>query len=127
MSPWTVYWVMQADSLRGALVTPIVLSIVGALISGFVASMTVIDPLPDRGRNDRIHAKSRFWLSFSVTVFAIAGTAISFVPTTKTLCAVIAVPAVINNEQLQADAADIYRLGMERLKEELGAEKPSDE
>lgn len=63
-----------------------------------------------------------FWSSL-ITVLSLS-MALAFVPTTKTLCAIIAIPAIANNEQLQADASDIYRLGMERLKEELGAEVP---
>lgn len=123
MSPWTVYWVMQADSIKGLLIG-------GTIATWFACFIGVFAWFMSKDRhigNPEINALIGKWIKRLFPAAIACSVAVTFIPDTRTLCAVIAVPAVVNNEQLQADAADIYRLGMERLKEELGAEKPSDE
>lgn len=116
MSPWTVYWVMQADSICFA----VSLLAAGfgflAAFAGFWWMVATSESKPPTDFLDRMAARFVWFLNVALMLLFI----LAFCPSTKTLCAVIAVPAIANNERLQADAADIYKLGMERLKEELG-------
>lgn len=50
--------------------------------------------------------------------------AVVTVPSTKTAAAMLTIPVIVSNETLQADASEIYSLGMERLKEVLEDEQP---
>ena len=121
MSPWTIYWVMQADSIRsviGGLIAP---SVFVFLISAFVSAMSSDE---SAGVPDAIAKWSRRFFAISLPGTLLLSVAFGLAPTTKTLCAVIAIPAIANSEQLQADASEIYKLGMERLKEELSVEAP---
>jgi hypothetical protein len=113
ISPWTVYWVMQADSLRGCVVAAGTLSATAACFAGLAFIMATAT-----GDRDTIPVTARFLRGFSIATL-VTFTFLPFAPTTKTLCAVLTIPAIANNETLQVDATEIYRLGMERLKEGL--------
>jgi hypothetical protein len=122
MDAWDVYWVMQADSIRsflGAACVP--LSVIVALLGTFRIIMSDFTHPPEEIAAAR-PAVTRIIVASGIALFFLSA-GYAFAPTTKTLCACIAVPAIANNEQLQADATDIYKLGMERLKEELAPAK----
>jgi hypothetical protein len=120
MDAWDVYWVMQADAIGVvAILLTVVLAIPVAISGGIWATCRAGESKDDKNAAAAAYAVFvRVAPAFVVTILAA-----TFIPSTKTLCACIAVPAIANNEQLQADATDIYKLGMERLKEELGGEK----
>lgn len=112
MSAWEVYWLMQADTIcLGAPPTFIITGLAGLLLVAFMyieCEKHVLATL----------------LGFLCVLSIAIGVAIGlFMPSTKTLAAMYAVPLVVNNEQLQSDLTDVYTLGMERLKEVLETEK----
>lgn len=119
MSPWTIYWVMQADSIKDLLVFFTATSCV-SILAGVVGWFMSKDECIGDPDVNRLIGK---WIKWLIPTAIVCSIGVTLFPSTKTLCAVIAVPAVVNNEQFQADAADIYRLGMERLKDELEVEK----
>jgi hypothetical protein len=122
MSGWTVYWVMQADAIRESIFGLAMVTGTGSAMALFVGLMLLSCPYGNDGQESfgrRVIWHALHWISPLCVLSALS---LAFIPSTKTLCAVIAVPMVVNNETLQADSAEIYKLGMERLKEELGSD-----
>ncbi len=122
MSAWDVYWIMQMDSLRdfatGSLSLLVPVWII--LTVGCVMAACECDDEKDAQKT-----VGKFWVRCSCALLALCAvslTALSFVPSTKTMAAMYVVPAIANNERLQTDLADVYDLGMERLREVLDAE-----
>lgn len=120
ISPWTVYWVLQLDSIKTGVGVFSILGLV--LIGAAMAGILGISTMPPVSDGDRCLASKhlprlgRAW----VVCLALAASNM-FLPTTKTACAILTIPAVANNETLQTDLTEVYQLGMERIKEELGA------
>ena len=116
MSPWTIYWILQLDKISDMLI-PIVLLFGALSLLALVVKCMSFDKNMDV---PKIAANQVFWV---FPTFLMLMALYGFIPTTKTMCAVITIPAVMNNEELTGDAIDVYRLGMEKLKEVLGEEK----
>ncbi len=115
LSPWTVYWVMQMDHIFR-------FSLIFTVLTGVVAALSFI-PWADSWNNDAVPkciARAVLWLV--PLVFAL-GAATALIPSTKTMCAVLTLPVVVNNQTLQHDATEIYRLGLDRLRGALEIEE----
>jgi hypothetical protein len=117
MSAWTVYWVMQASFVQGVVIgTMFAMLILGIAVP--FTGLALADDSDQRLREigEAVLRKCK-WL-WTVCVLLLVASALT--PNTKTLCACLTIPKIVNNETLQADATEIYELGMSRLKEELG-------
>jgi len=64
---------------------------------------------------------------WSFSVMMIITTMHAFIPSTKTMCTVLTVPMIVNNETIQTDVHDIYTLGVEKLKETMYPEESNDD
>jgi hypothetical protein len=102
------------DSIRGVLEGCCIISGFALVISAILAFISYIPDIAEE------MAKIRPWAKRFLVLFVLLGGAIMLTPTTKTMCAVLTIPAVVNNEEFQGDATEIYRLGMERLRDVLG-------
>ena len=124
ISPWTVYWIMQLDALRA------VIGVCCFVFGGSTAAMLIIGSINyfDSIVGDLEKGKEmlRFCRRFLVPPFLIFMVASALLPSTKSACAILAIPVIANNETLQADATEVYSLGMERLKEALEIEDNTD-
>lgn len=109
MTPSQIYWVLQLDSICAALVAASVIFAILGVISLFIACND-----PDTGLS---HAGC--FVSFLVMTLCIVGSA--FCPTTKVAAAMYVIPRVVNNEVIQADMLEVYKLGMTKVKEVLDA------
>jgi hypothetical protein len=123
MSHWTVYWVMQADTIQTCVIVMAVglWLAAGVALFGSFASMQVRKYESDEKKLAEAKIVSR-WMRYSAKLAilgVLAMVSLIFIPSTKTLCACIAIPAIANNDKLKGDATEIYKLGMERLKEAL--------
>ena len=120
LSPWTVYWVLQLDRIGGFFEVFAVLSGLAGVVLflAFFISHTGCTDSEAREFSVRLR-QLLYWVT---PVFLLFGAVNSLLPSTKTMCAVLTIPAVANSEVLQRDAASIYQLGMERLKEVLELE-----
>lgn len=119
ISPWLVYWVMQLDNVMG------VVSLLSGLVGIALTISSVIYVIEISGtysNPDTVKAMKPIVTKLSIAMCFLF-TLCAFIPRSKTMCAVIAIPAVVNNETLQRDATDIYTIGMDRLREELGIEE----
>ncbi len=118
MSPWTIYWILQLDAIHEALLIVSTISVMIVVVTGAFGALFSVES----GMTDLSKVLLKLFKR-TLIVFVIAGFGAIFLPNTKTMCAVLTIPAIVNNEVLQGDAVDIYKLGMERVKELLGKEE----
>ena len=116
ISPWTVYWVLQLDTITIALR----ISIGAVGIAGvFIFSMFLA--FFDSYSEDFVRQVRKLFKIYLVVLFAVLS-AVLLIPDTKTALAMYTVPKLAKSgavEQLKGDAKELYILGVERLKEEL--------
>ena len=104
MSAWTLYWISRLDGLCGFLEVATVLSGLSFIaVALIVCALHFID-------NDPI-TKARAWAAACLCVlFMSISTAKVLVPTTKEAAAILAIPIVLNNEQMQDETKELYEL-----------------
>ena len=127
MSAWTIYWILQLDSIG---VFFGLLFIAGAIFTGSTVLVGVC--VTDRGcypSEKQDEAWERFkrtgWRVGAATV--IVGAMSTFIPSTKTAAAMVVIPAIANNETIRAEAGDLYRLAKEALREAALGDEPKQE
>lgn len=105
ISAWDIYWVMQLDSIVGTFEWMAWMSALAALGVGFV------HVLSDGDHGSWRTVKIAAILSIS-SAFATA-----FIPSTKTAATMIVIPAIANNEAIQREAGDLYKIAKDGLRE----------
>ena len=105
VTPSTIYWISVLDSMRDAM---IVLAILSALITGFLALHAFLD-------DDLLPFKKAGVAAACVFVASLVIG--SFTPSAKTCAAMYVVPAIANSEKLQGVTDGIYELALEWLKD----------
>jgi len=118
ISPWTIYLIGQADNLQQLFVAITVVGCVICFIMGLVCVVTDGEVNPFMG--------SRPLLFFAVALAIIGLTLATLTPSSKTLAAMYIIPKIANNEQLQKDGGDIYKLAVEFAKDKLAVEFAKD-
>lgn len=121
MSSWTIYWILQLDSI-------------GAAFSFACTSMGIIwaalqlGCLAHAGEDHwswnqqklegRKAAREKIRRSVRYLPYAFASLLAinSLVPSTKTAAAMVVIPAIVNNESLKNDAGELYQLAKQALK-----------
>lgn len=117
ISPWTIYWVMQMDSIGEFVKSAAAVMAIPTVVFIVIKIINTVEP--HSSREAEIHTLSTrgillcfpFWIPLVISS--------CLLPSTKSMCAILTIPMVANNETLQADASEIYTLGMERLKDVL--------
>lgn len=99
MSAFETYLVMQCSEFRAAL-------FVLSLLFTFFSYLAY-----DKKKHDA--SGVIFLVGFALALIGVC------VPSTKTACAMVLVPAITQNEELREDFDDIYELGLERIREAL--------
>ena len=120
MNSLTVYLILQADNISSALFT-LLCFIAGVMALG--AIITRICVADSGGDEDR----SAYWTThtqtYSVTKallsIALVCAAHAFMPSTKTVCATLLIPAIANSDAIQKDVPELYTLAVEKLKDTL--------
>lgn len=118
MSAWTVYWLFQLDSLNCFFSILAWLALAGIII--FIILCGIVKSTGDKP------VATLYSLKLMVPIFVVSGLISTFIPTTKTMAAIIVLPRIVSAENLDTvsnDAGDIYKLAMSRLKEALGEVK----
>lgn len=121
LSPWTVYWIMQLDSI---VVTLIGLSILGVgvgIVGWLIYSVAWAEQFERKGP----YKPPRFLVLFA-SLGLILATVTAFIPSTKSMATIIVLPAIVNNEHVQFEAGEIYALAKDALRELAGEKGPSD-
>lgn len=113
MNVWTVYWLFQLDTIR---------PVFGFFGTAFMIAGTAFG-IACMIEGPRWVAKILFPLAVLGSFMAITAL---FMPSTKTMAAIIVLPRIASAENLDIvakDGGDIYKLAMARLKESLGEVK----
>jgi len=120
LTVWEVYWVMQADKLLD--ITSVIAVILGLVLiplsAAGIASFDKEFP-KDIGKLVR-----RSWLAV-MPLFAILLVFYAVVPSTKTVAAMIILPAIVNNETVHDEASELYQLAKDALEDMVRADDDS--
>jgi len=115
MSAWTVYWLFKLDDIQCVfLVASIIIGI--SFIISCLNYAANYEYQHYRKKNMRIVRHIGYTLLICATIC-------TFIPSTKTMAAIIVLPRIASAENLDVvskDAGDIYNLAMARLKDALG-------
>lgn len=122
ITPFNLYMIMQLDNMRHAMILPLALMIL-TTIAGFIMMMSnIIDSdIPEKQFSDPWHilGKKIFRRAGLGSVFILA--LLAFLPSSRSAAVIVVLPALVNNEAIQKEAADLYQLakdGLRRLAED---------
>lgn len=110
MTPITIYLLMQADTLKETISFLFGISVI-ILFGTLIVSVVFADASLEE---QRTIAKFRKW--FAIVFFSLI-TLDTVIPSSKTIAAMYAVPAVVNNEQVQQLPEEILMFVRDFLKE----------
>lgn len=121
LDPLTVYLVLQADKLSGwiggfCVAIPIVL---------FAIIITATYPDDEFQEKFRPYIRS-FFRKGGIILLILPYLIYPLIPSTKTLAVMIIAPAIVNSSVVQQDIPELYSLGVEKLKEAMGAAPQSE-
>lgn len=119
MSAWTVYWVLQLDSIKYIFILLTIFSAAAAAITSIIGGlMTGEYNERDRENGTKLLGYSkRLWLTFVVALFAA-----NLLPSSKTAAAMIVLPALTSEEvvgTVKSEAKELYEMAKEALKEKI--------
>lgn len=112
ITPLQIYLVLQADTIINTFQVLTVISMVALLILGIFALVCDGDDI----------AKITKCMKILFIPILFCGTASALLPSTKTLAAMIVIPAIADSSVIQKDAPEIYKLAVDRLKSSLQPE-----
>lgn len=120
-----VYWILKLDDIRGLMIA---IAVIAALSSSVFGTGIAFfwDAWNDEDKKRLSICKKCFFVL--ITVFSVNALAITFMPSTKQIAMIKIIPAIANSEiadDIPKDAQDIYRLGVEAIKEQLTSERES--
>ena len=103
ISPWTLYWILQLDTI-------------GMAAGVIVFFGMIFVPLAWGFSIDVIKAWWAHLVSAALTLaWLIACVAAIFLPSTKSMAAIVVIPAIANNEAVQREASDLYQLAKQAI------------
>ena len=103
-SSMQMYWLLMLDNIVGLFVVLLCLSVIGFIMLLHVNDEPITAPLKN-------------WLLIFLSAGIFSGIALTFIPTTKQMAAIIVVPKIINNERVQQLPDQILNLGIEWLED----------
>jgi len=103
ITAWDIYWVMQLDAIRAVILA---LAVASGAVAGAAGLTGGIEGNEDAKRAAKKAARVCF----------VAAMVTALIPSTKTAAAMIVLPAVVNNETIQAEAGDLYNIAKEALR-----------
>lgn len=103
ISPFEVYIILQLDALKSMLDLAGVISTVAFVLSAFVLFFHTVDESPAPAV---IVKTARYALVVVISALLLH----AVLPSSKTAAAMFVLPAVVNNETVQGEAAELYGL-----------------
>ena len=111
ITPFNIYLIMQADKISSALFTISTIAIV-AVILAFVWHDVNRDCYGNQGK---INPITKSMITGIIATFLLA----TAIPSTKTLCMMYALPAIVNSKVVQNDFPELYDIALQATKEKL--------
>jgi hypothetical protein len=125
LSAWDIYLVMQLDAI-GFFSLMVTIALAGIAVSSFISIWRnqdfaeIYEDSPECKSYQKYMASANSsnklaWRTFPVAiVFALIS---ALLPSSKTAAAMLILPAIVNNEAIQQEAGDLYRLAKQGLSE----------
>ena len=114
MTPMQMYWLVKLDDIQGLIVGLIVLA-GAAFFTGIVFRKDA--GIYDGEKRCQMLTKSRKILKWSVVMFLSATVALTLLPSTKQMAAMMIVPKIANSEKVQTIGNKVYDLAVEWMEE----------
>ena len=112
---WDIYWITRLDDIRHVLLGVTLFSAL-ALFIIFVLCAA----------GNMVNQKGQWVvISFIILIFSCGVITRTFIPTTKQMAMIKVVPAIVNNETIQAECKEFYNLAKDGLKELVGKKNKS--
>ena len=116
ISPWLIYWLMQLDSICKFVDVVAFLGSLLLLILTVIRTASKSAPKNDTGAHAFYDATTNLY-KFSCVIIPIFVLLNVFIPNTKTVAAMILIPPIVNNEQVQQIPDDILTFVRSVIKE----------
>ena len=109
MNAWTIYWILQLDSINSAFFVCPFLTL-GAI--AFIAFVSDGEAVFDE-------SEKRFykWPKVVSGICAVMLFISIFIPSTKTMAAMVVIPAIANNETIRKESGELYDLAKQALRD----------
>ena len=111
ITPLNIYLIMQADKISSALFTISTIAIV-VVILAFIWHDVNRDCYGNQGK---INPITKSMITGIIATFLLA----TAIPSTKTLCMMYALPAIVNSKVVQNDFPELYNIALQATKEKL--------
>jgi hypothetical protein len=111
----SIYWILKLDDIRTLFIVLFLLFAISSVFLVVGAISAVID------KTGYVSLLKKAAIA-SFTLCAIFGLALTFTPSTRQMAMIKVLPAVVNSEvvgEMSADAKEIYRMGINSIKEAL--------
>lgn len=122
----SIYWILKLDEIRGLFVVGSTAVGVFACLSLFAWGTHAMETI-DRQESSAGGKAARKYFFRSAIIATLLSISASFIPSTKQMAMVKVIPMIANSEivgEMSADAKEIYKLGINAIKEQLsGYEK----
>ena len=127
MNAWTIYWILQLDSINGLLWA--LLALVGmAEVIALVVWLHGAAANPDswysetfkedaRAAQQRAPQAKSYFVRMLLTAFIPLCLLTALIPSTKTAAAMVIVPAIANNETIRKESGELYGLAKQALRD----------
>lgn len=118
-----IYWILKLDDIHCLIVIIAVVALLTSIISGTGVAI-FWDAWCDEDKKRLIICKKCFFVL--IPVLCVSVLTATFMPTTKQMAMIKIIPAIANSEiadDMPKDAKDIYKLGIEAIKEQLTNKK----
>ena len=105
MSMVEMYWLTRLDAINTLFIIGAVISLLSILPMGAMLSEQILE--------------SPWWTLLPISFLALFSVAATFTPSTKSMCAILVVPQIVNNEKVQELPENVLNLANEWLKEQV--------
>ena len=114
-----LYWILKLDDIRNLLVG---CTVVLGIISVVLVVMTIAQATDECMFDASDWRRSKFARLSVYAALIVVATALTLLPSTKQMAAIKGIPAIVNSEaakEISSDAKELYKLGVDTLKEKL--------
>ena len=115
IDPWTLYWITRLDYVPHFLTFIIIMFVVlmfGSILYGCYQC--------ENGQ--KWPRRSTFGMFSSIVGASLMMIVMCLTPTTKEMGAILIVPTVVNNENVQEEVGELYKLAKDWLENQIGDE-----
>lgn len=118
----SVYWILKLDDIQNIFIFLVCVSGAFSLITTLLYLVNALDSCFDKRVADAVKP---WWILCMVCTIIFVITAY-LLPTTKQMAMIKVIPAIANSEivgEMSADAKELYRMGINAIKEQLSDKK----